>query len=406
MAIVASNLVNTKTQKSKRNRLFYLPFLLNVCFATILDMKKKILVINNSSKISGAELSLLSLLDALRDHYIFIVAIPNEGDFYRELTSLRYKVHCFKMLRFSKKKNILSKFKYFLNLLHTSFKISFYVRKNKIDLIYLNSNQSAVYSILIKLLTKGKIVWHVRDKVNNKLITKVLAHSATAIICVSKYIYDQLPAYKEKKHLVYNGIDTDLWRPHISQKNSNSGKLLVGNVGQLIPWKNHNDLLNVIELVILEIENVHFLIIGDDLFNQNPQYVCQIKESIANKNINEYVSLIGNQKDILNYINQIDILIHCAANEPFGRVVVEAMALQKPVVAYNTGGIKELVVDNRTGFLAPYNDYATLAKKLIILLKNENLRNEFGLQGRQEVEKKFTVNNYTNKIQVLIDKMF
>ncbi|WEA01630.1 glycosyltransferase [Mucilaginibacter sp. SJ] len=371
---------------------------------------KTILVVNNSSQISGAEFSLLELLDTLKNHYKIIIAIPEKGDFGQKLSSLNYQVEYFRMLRFSRKSNGSNKLRYAVTLLATSFKILCYAKKNNIDLLYLNSNQSAVYSIFIRVLTPIKTIWHVRDSLKNKMITKVLSLGVSQVICVSKYIYAQIPVKKEKKTLIYNGIDTDLWKPFRKTNGllpatiEDEKTILIGNIGQLIPWKNHMELIKVVKLISSKSENVHFLFLGDDLFNQYPEYVNQLKLAVGDTNLTGYISFLGNRQNILSYINQIDILVHCATEEPFGRVVMEAMALQKPVVAYKSGGVAELIVENKTGFLVePYN-YSDFADKLELLLKNKPLRDKFGFEGRKRIQANFSAEIYTGKIQTLIKK--
>lgn len=102
-------------------------------------------------------------------------------------------------------------------------------------------------------------------------------------------------------------------------------------------------------------------------------------------------------------MSQIDILIHPAINEPFGRVLIEAMSIGKPVIAYNCGGPKEIIVNNETGYLVePYN-YGEIAKKTILLLENEELRLQFGKAGRKRVIEKFNIEGYVSEMEDVFD---
>ncbi|TBO44305.1 glycosyltransferase family 4 protein [Pedobacter kyonggii] len=360
-------------------------------------MNKKLLVINNSSKISGAEISLLTLLDSLKYDFSFIVIVPDKGgDLYAKLISLGYKVKCINMMRFSKNYGFYLKLTYLINVIKCSFLIRSYALTNKIDLVYANSNQSMMFVLFVRFCSRIKVVWHVRDRNENRYLTWAMSWIAHKIICISKYICDQIPIGPSKKILIYNGLNPDIWKPVIAEKwllaklNLDADTLLVGQVGQLVPWKNHKGLIDVIEQTVMYYKKVHFLFIGEDLFYENDSCIRRLKETIKSKKLESSITFLGYQSEVMSYMNQLDIVIHCAQNEPFGRVIIEGMSIAKPVVAYMSGGIKEIITHNYTGFLAPFNDHSRLSDYLLTLLNDSKLRKKFGANARKEVINRFS----------------
>jgi glycosyltransferase involved in cell wall biosynthesis len=90
-------------------------------------------------------------------------------------------------------------------------------------------------------------------------------------------------------------------------------------------------------------------------------------------------------------MSQIDVLVHPADNESFGRVVVEAMAAELPVVGVQGGGVAEIVVDSVTGTLAARDDPASLAKCIEALVRDPQLRQSLGRGGRQRAEATYSI---------------
>lgn len=313
------------------------------------------------------------------------------------------------MRRFSKAQNLFWKMSYLFHWLCTAVKLAGLARREKIDLLYANTNQSLPYALGAKLFTGKKIVWHVRDTISNRLLAKMLSAFVHKIICISQFIAGQFPEMKNRKSLIYNGIDTTLWSPSAKtgflhrELGLPTGTLLVGQAGQLLPWKNHPDFIRLIALAAPEFQNVHFLIIGADLFGNNEAYVKELKALIEEHKLTARISFLGHRKNIKECMNELDMLVHLALNEPFGRVLIEAMALEKPIVAYASGGVKEIVQDSRTGFLVPPGNYTEAAAKVMMLLENEQRRRSFGLQGRKEAEERFSAKKTAARLEEILE---
>ena len=374
-------------------------------------MKRKILIINNSSRISGAEASLLTFLNGYDTaKYTVTLMIPAGGELARMASNCTLKTG--RLRRFRQNADLFSLLSNIASLIATTLQLAILVWKENIDVIYANSYQSQLYACALKLLVWRKSIWHVRDNVNNIFLAKLFARCSTRIICISKHIYDQVPAAYAKKHLVYNGIDPDEWRPRhpVNGDRALSAALgvasstrLVGCVGQLIPWKKSHDLIEVAGKVIQEYPQVHFVVIGEDLFEENSRYTEEFKKKIRQNRLEPYFTFLGYKENVADYVNQLDVLVHLAHAEPFGRVLIEAMALEKPVVAVRGGGTGEIITNGTNGFLAQPGDLAMFSAHVVTLLKDAGLRQLFGSNGRREVIARFSVADNVKKIEEIID---
>ncbi len=118
-----------------------------------------------------------------------------------------------------------------------------------------------------------------------------------------------------------------------------------------------------------------------------------------------HFTLTGFRENVIDYVRRLDVLVHLAHDEPFGRVLIEAMALEKPVVAIRGGGAPEIINDGRTGFLVDRGDLPGFAARLVTLLKDQRLRTRFGKNGRRDVLERFSVREHVKKIEEIIDTL-
>jgi glycosyltransferase involved in cell wall biosynthesis len=379
-----------------------------------LNTKKKILIICNAPFISGAEINLFQLLNYLdKKKYAIFLIVPNKvcglNNDLVECSIIRLP-----FVWFVRSFNPFYLIKCLYSIIYCSFKIQKAIRKNNIDIIYSNSIKSHIYCIIPKIITGKKAILHIRDNLKNNILTKLLIKTSDKIICISNHIYSQINALPNKKILVYGGIDTNEWIPlrHF-QKNDLTLKLgltpetkIVTQISQITSWKNHFDFIKAAGNVVKNCTvKVHFLIVGDDLSGKEKKYKRKLKTELSKAGLEKHFSFIGFVQDIKQVYSQIDILVHPAINEPFGRVVIEAMAMGKPIIAYNCGGPKEIIAGNQTGYLVDIHDYNAIANKIILLLKDENLRVQLGKEGRERVIEKFNIKNSISDIEALIDNI-
>ena len=122
--------------------------------------------------------------------------------------------------------------------------------------------------------------------------------------------------------------------------------------------------------------------------------------------MDDQIILTGEIIDIHTAINTMDLIV-IPSNRPesFGNVISESMANSKPVIISNIGGALEQVIDNKTGFIFKNGDYVDLSKKIDILLRDKNLRNDFGETGKIEYDKRFNPFIFKKKITTIYSKV-
>lgn len=153
---------------------------------------------------------------------------------------------------------------------------------------------------------------------------------------------------------------------------------VVGIVGRLQPWKGQLDFLEAAALVAQRCPQARFLVVGGAILGSEGDYPQRLEGRAADLGIADRVHFAGHQADVYPWMDALDVVVHASHGEPFGLVVVEAMALGKPVVATSSGGPGEIIEDGLSGVLIPERDPATMADTITSLLEHPERAKDMG----------------------------
>jgi glycosyltransferase involved in cell wall biosynthesis len=160
---------------------------------------------------------------------------------------------------------------------------------------------------------------------------------------------------------------------------------IVGNVAALVPHKGQQHLIDAAALVVREVPDVRFVIVGDGELRES------LEEHIRHKHLERHVFLAGFRADALELTKGFDLFAMSSISEGMCTALVDAMAASKAAVATRAGGIPEVLVDGETGYLVEPRDHRAMAERLVTLLKDERLRRQFGDAALKRARERFTV---------------
>jgi len=152
---------------------------------------------------------------------------------------------------------------------------------------------------------------------------------------------------------------------------------VVGVVSCFKPQKNLKDMIAAARIVVQSVPEVLFVCAGD-----GEQRVF-LERLIAENKVSENFMLLGWRKDIAAIFPLFDIVALSSLWEGMPIALLEAMFFEKPVAAYAVDGIPEIVIDNKNGFLVKPGDFAGLAAKITLLLRDKTMRERFGRAGKE-----------------------
>lgn len=160
---------------------------------------------------------------------------------------------------------------------------------------------------------------------------------------------------------------------------------VIGNVAALVPHKGQHHLIEAAALVVREVPDARFVIVGDGELRGS------LERQIKDKHLERHVFLAGFRTDAIELTKGFDIFAMSSVSEGMCTALVDAMAASKPAVCTAAGGIPEVMVDGRTGFLVAPRDHHAMAERLVRLLNDQALRRRMGAAALQRAREAFTV---------------
>jgi glycosyltransferase involved in cell wall biosynthesis len=199
--------------------------------------------------------------------------------------------------------------------------------------------------------------------------------------------------------VVRNGVDLVQFQPrprsgwlHRELQLPDSA-ILIATIGQIGLRKGQEILAAAAPAIVRNVPDVHFLLIGERSSTkaESVQFEKDIERQFAEHNLTPHLHRLGYREDIPALMAEIDLIVHPAHQEPFGRVLLEAAASGVPVVATNVGGTPEIVLDGVTGRLVPPRDPESLAAVVIGVLMNKDHQHSMRLAARSRAVNDFNV---------------
>jgi len=215
----------------------------------------------------------------------------------------------------------------------------------------------------------------------------------------------------KKMEVIYNSVNLETFSPEtdgqaVRNELAASAKegVVIGTIGMLVHGKGQDIFLDAAaEVVKSSKEKVVFLVVGEG----DRQYTKALKQKIKDKELEDHAVLTGFRKDIPEIIAALDIFVlYTRFIEGFSRVVVEAMAAQKPVITTDLGGNSEAVSHNENGILLPMdNDANKLAKAMLKLIEDSSFRHKLAANARIHALKNFSIEENLHKVQNIYDSI-
>jgi len=252
------------------------------------------------------------------------------------------------------------------------------------DVVYLNSTVCG--RLLPALRGKFKSVLHVHD-----IVDRVPRHwqRAGVVLADSAAVAERLDGLEA--HVVYCPIELDPpaaappWNTH------GSAGPVIGYIGRIEPRKGVIDLVNAAPAIHAQLPNARIVVIGDDLYGADPQYVADVRAVGAV----EHHPWTANAAGVMRHL---DVLVAPSHQEPFGTVLSEAMAVGTPVVATRVGGLAEVVDDGVTGVLVEPGQPEAIAGAVVqVLAARERMS-----AAAQQAAQRFGADAYADRVEALI----
>jgi len=246
---------------------------------------------------------------------------------------------------------------------------------------------------------------------------RMMWSSADRVLVVSNAVMRDLTGFygvnPGKIRIVYNGVDTNLFSPlddsPLPEKMANlGGKRIILFVGHFGLRKGIFFAIRAMKRVKSEIPDAHLLCIGGtpSWLGRN-DFEQMLRGEVQRNEVEGCVTLLDAVKntDLAGFYRHSEVFVLPTYYEAFPKVVVEAMACGKPILATRAGGIPELVEDGETGLLVPYGSPDAISEKLVTLLEDGSMRAAMGKRGRERVVRLFTWHAVAERTRSAYDEL-
>jgi glycosyltransferase involved in cell wall biosynthesis len=360
-----------------------------------------ILFISHYSGMYGANQSLYSLIRTLKREYNItpIVLLPREGEIcaYLEREKIRYVVsHYYWWVN-----NDTGILQWGLNIrkqLRNRSRIQKLTQlfiNQSIDLVYTNSITVNI-GVYLSHRLKCPHVWHIREtleayefkfSLGNFLSKQILKKGASTYIAISNFVASRYTGIipSDKIKVIYNGVSLE-----ISPKKeiAKDDILRICIVGIVCEQKSQMDAVKALNILVNKkgCTNIQLHIIG----GCKEEYLRQLNRYIEDTHLETYIVNHGHQQNIHPILEQMDISVVCARDEGFGRVTIEFMLHELPVVASKSGANEEVVKEGTCGYLYPLHDVEKLADIIEQFVNNPTLLDSVGKSAQEYAQSNFS----------------
>jgi glycosyltransferase involved in cell wall biosynthesis len=365
----------------------------------------RVLYLNHVSQVSGAEISLLSMVEGARSAGVDPrVVLPGPGPLAQRLSALGVPVDWAPLYRVHRTKNPLRLARLGINLERVAHRLETVSSRDRIDLVHSNSTTAHLFAAYARRRIGRPLLWHARDLVPLGRWAPWLSRQARCLIAISQVVADKLVeggAEREKIAVIHPGVaapETHGRRDEIrAEWGCTDEQVIFGMVGQVVPWKGHRDFLDAALILTEQDDRGRFVVVGDDLFGDHPVLRAEVRARAATPPLRGRTLVTGQRQDIGDVLDALDCLVLPSHGEPFGRVLVEAMLLGKPVIATDAGGPREIVQRGITGLLVPQKDPSALAAAMLQVARNRTDSTQMGEAGRRRAQLLFSVERNVEK---------
>jgi glycosyltransferase involved in cell wall biosynthesis len=362
-----------------------------------------VLFVSLEGRIGGAETSLLLLVKCLRRDFHITVACPAKNDLANRLAEMQ--ITSLNLPEPPGLSHLSST--WLVYFIKASFELAKIICKVRPTIVHANSFFAAMVSTLPTLLTGRRLIWHARDLGRSRLALGVCSLFCKRIIAVSGTVKDSLirqGVEPVKIDIVHNGIEVDNCQPGIRTR-PNGDTVTFANIGQFVPWKRQNLFIEAACRFIQKGGQAEFVLIGDDIFGRDCKYKAELLDKIRKCQIAKRITYLGWQDNIDKVWGQIDCLVHTANREPFGRVIIEAMAHKIPVIAPDNCGPAEIIQDGKTGILVKSGDIEQLTDAMLKVAGSKGFAMRLASAGYRQVTSHFLAERTADRIRKIYEQV-
>jgi glycosyltransferase involved in cell wall biosynthesis len=376
----------------------------------------KVLYVQHTSIVSGAERALIDLVTEVRSDMSAIVMCP-AGPLADALRGVGVDVREYRgtegSLRFD-----LRTVGAVWDIIRSAWSVGRLVRREDVSIIHANSIRAGLIAILATVRGGPPVVVHIHDVLPenriSSLIKRVILARSAAVISVSKYSETKFrrTGASLPTAVLYNPIDVSRFDSGLVSKQEAREQLglpsavpLLGVVAQITPWKGQRTAVEALAELEARWPDARLLLVGEPKFVSkstrfdNLTYQYYLRDLVHRLGLEDRVEFLGEREDVPMILRSLDVLLEPSWEEPLGRSAMEAMAMELPTVVTAVGGTRELVRDRVDGLVVPPRQPKEWADAIDHLLSEPATATRMGKSARSRVIDRFEKSAYAGRVR-------
>lgn len=364
------------------------------------QMAATILYVHGIGEIGGAERELLFILSSL-DRTLFhpVVLCPPDSPLAERVEALGIPVHGMHFPAWRKLNHMFA-------IPGAVCRIMAVLRSCRPCLVHVNDYWWGPLCYLANRAARLRvpILLHIRQEVQGKRIRQYWFRKFDRILVVSGKIKTVLGGSglrSDTIDVLHSGIDVDVFcrqaRRHVirDRYGVQPHQAVIGTVASIFPRKGHECFIHAMDHLQQVFPDCRCFIVGKG----NEAYLMKLRQLVQSRNLQRHMTFTGFQENVADFLEAFDVFVLSSRLEGFGIVLLEAMAMKKPVVATRVGGVPEVVEAGVTGYLVPPDNAHELALAIQDLLKDSATRKRMGEEGKKRVERLFTKRRVMHQLE-------
>jgi glycosyltransferase involved in cell wall biosynthesis len=370
----------------------------------------KVLIVNHTGVMGGAEHSLLALVAGLPGDVEPVLASPI-GPLHGRARALGVRTFAIPGTSGSFRLHPIATPRALVEIARSGGAVRLIARRIKADLVHANSVRAGLFAAVSARTGGPPVVTHVRDILPPGraavAVRRTVSGGAQRTICISARVKDAFAPGDRDAVVVHNGVALDVFDPAAHDRTATRAALglaptdaVLGVIAQLTPWKGQDDAIAMLALICQTDPTARLLIVGETKFASadtrydNDAFARRLREQVARLQLVHRVCFLGERADIPALMGALDVLLVPSWEEPFGRTVIEGMAMECAVVASSVGGPAEIIEHGCTGLLEEPRRPAAWAEVVRGLLGDPARRAAMGRSARRALTGRFDQATY------------
>ena len=359
----------------------------------------KVLYVNHTGQVSGGEKSLLELVRGISPAVSPLVACP-DGPLVDALAAIGVARVSIPGTDGSLKLHPRHTPAAVCGIARGALAVRAATRRHQVDVVHANSIRAGLFATLAAEKGGAPTVVHLRDRLPNSRVSTLTLRAiarADLLIANSRYTARSLDeaGVTRTRRVIGNPVDLDRFDPDTVDRFAARNALglkhddfVTAVLAQITPWKGQEEAIRSIARVRDRHPNVKLLLVGAAKFlskatrYDNAAYLKRLHGLVAELQLSDHVQFLGERDDVPGVLRATDTVLVPSWEEPFGRSVIEAMAMRVPVIATNLGGPAEVISDRKNGLLLPPRTPENWARAICNLIESPALYARIARNGR------------------------